>query len=70
MNKKQLSSTSMTVKLIENKKQINYEEKENITTIYSISSQSLNSDDSFNSSTPVKKDQKDLTDKKSQACTI
>ena len=70
MNKKQLSSTSMTVKLIENKKQINYEEKENITTIYSISSQSLNSDDSSNSSTPVKKDQKDLTDKKSQACTI
>ena len=70
MNKKQLSSTLMTVKLIENKKQINYEEKENITTIYSISSQSLNSDDSFNSSTPVKKDQKDLTDKKSQACTI
>ena len=65
MNKKQLSSTSMTVKLIENKKQINYEEKENITTIYSISSQSLNSDDSSNSSTPVKKDQKDLTDKKS-----
>ena len=70
MNKKQLSSTSMTVKLIENKKQINYEEKENITTIYSISSQSLNSDYSSNSSTPVKKDQKDLTDKKSQACTI
>ena len=70
MNKKQLSSTSMTVKLIENKKQINYEEKENITTIYSISSQSLNSDDSSDSSTPVKKDQKDLTDKKNQACTI
>jgi hypothetical protein len=45
----------MTVKLIENKKQIPFEG--NDTSIYSISSQSLNSDESSLLSTPVKKEQ-------------
>ena len=48
----------MTVKLIENRKKINFDdEKENNSTIYSVSSQSLNSDDSSKLSTPVKMDQ-------------